>query len=100
MGVDGGSLGTDPLFLGLTRPALIGGVTYTFFALNSFIFMIAFVLTSEFKVFLFGIVTHLFGMLISKKEPLAVEILLTKVQKCPANSNNRFHGNLNSYNMF
>lgn len=95
-----GVLGLDPLFLGLTRPALIAGVTYNFFALNFFVCTIGFVITSNFKVFLLAVLIHLFGMYISKKEPLAVEILMTRLQKCPNVRNKNFHGNLNSYNMF
>jgi type IV secretion system protein VirB3 len=97
---DLGSVKTDPLFLGLTRPALIGGVTFPFFALNTLVFLLAFILTSQFKVFIGAVGVHVLGMLICKKEPLAVDILMTKIQKCPGVRNKIFHGGHNSYNMF
>lgn len=100
MGVDVGSLKIDSLFLGLTRPALIGGVTFSFFALNSLTFIIIFIVTSKFNIFIGAFAIHIFGMLLCKKEPLAVDILLTNIQKCPKVLNNSFHGGLNSYNMF
>ncbi len=98
--MSGGVLGLDPLFLGLTRPALIAGVTYNFFALNFFICTIAFTITSDFKSFVAGVLIHLIGVYICKKEPLAVEILMMKTQKCKNVLNRSFHGDLNSYNMF
>lgn len=100
MSKNGGSLDLDPLFLGLTRPAMIAGVTYTFFALNFMICTLGFVITSKFSFFMIGFVIHLIGVFICKKEPLAVEILFTKIQKCPLVRNNKFHGGLNSYNIF
>jgi type IV secretion system protein VirB3 len=96
----GGVLQVDPLFLGLTRPALIGGVTFSYFAFNSLVSIVGFIVTSEFKIFILAIVVHVLGMLLSKKEPLAVDMLITKLQKCPKVPNSSFHGGLNSYNMF
>jgi type IV secretion system protein VirB3 len=93
-------LDLDPLFLGLTRPALIGGVTFVYFAFNFFLCTILFVLTSDFKSFIFGVFLHFIGMYICKKEPLAIDILLAKFKKCPNTLNKNFHGGLNSYNMF
>lgn len=95
-----GVLGLDPLFLGLTRPALVGGVTFSYFAVNFFACTFLFVITSNFKAFLLGVAIHIVGMVICKKEPLAMDILMLKVQKCPSVINKNFHGGLNSYNMF
>jgi len=95
-----GSLKTDPLFLGLTRPAMILGVSFMFFVLNSLGCLMYFVMTSKFNVVIIGVAVHIFGMMLSKKEPLAVEILLTKLSKCGKCRNSQFHGGLNSYNMF
>ena len=100
MAGDVGSLKTDPLFLGLTRPALIGGVTYSFFAMNLMICTLGFVMTSRFTIFAAGFVIHFFGMMLCKQEPLAVDMLINKMQRCPPVPNNAFHGGVNSYNMF
>ena len=38
-----GTLKTDALFLGLTRPAMLAGVTYTYFAMEFFVAIIIFI---------------------------------------------------------
>lgn len=95
-----GTLKTDALFLGLTRPAMLAGVTYTYFAMEFFVSIIIFVMTSNFKVFLFTFFAHGFGMVLCKREPLAIDMLLNKTQKTPATFNKSYHGGLQSYNMF
>ena len=97
---DLGSVSTDPLFLGLTRPALIGGVTFAYFAAEGLVSILIFIMTSNFKVFLVVAVTHVLGMQLCKKEPLAIDLLLAKFQKTPSTLNKSFHGGLQSYNMF
>jgi len=96
----GGKLSLDPLFLGLTRPALVGGVTFMFFGMNFFVSVFAFLIFGTFKVFLLSIIVHIFGIFLSKNEPLAVDILVTRFQKCPNIVNRAFHNGANSYNMF
>ena len=95
-----GTLKTDALFLGLTRPAMIAGVTYVYFAFEFLVTILMFVATSNFKVFLITFVVHGFGMVLCKKEPLAIDILLNKTQKTPPVFNKTYHGGLQSYNMF
>jgi len=95
-----GSLKTDALFLGLTRPALIAGVTFTYFAVESLVAILIFIMTSNFKIFLVAILIHAFGMMLCKREPLAIDMLLTKYQKTPSTFNKNYHGGLQSYNMF
>ena len=95
-----GTLKTDALFLGLTRPVLIGGVTFAYFAAEMLISVLIFIMTSNFKVFLVSALTHAFGIVIKKKEPLAVDLLLAKYQKTPVTLNKNYHGGLQSYNMF
>ena len=100
MSEDLGSVQTDPLFLGLTRPALICGVTFVYFAIEGMIAIIGFVLTSDFRMFLLAVVMHFIGMALCKKEPLAIDLLLVRLQRTPSVMNKKFHGGLNSYNMF
>ena len=95
-----GTLKTDALFLGLTRPALIAGVTFAYFAVEGLIAILIFIMTSNFKIFIVAIFTHVFGMMLCKKEPLAIDMLLVKLQKTPSTMNRNFHGGLQSYNMF
>lgn len=95
-----GKVKSDPLFLGLTRPPLIFGVSYMFAVLNIMVCLMYFVMSSDFKVVLFGIFFHGIGYLLALKEPLAIEILLAKTQKCNKCRNKVYHGSTNSYDMF
>jgi type IV secretion system protein VirB3 len=95
-----GRVGTDSLFLGLTRSAMIFGVSFMYFGMNIIFSLMYFVITSDFKVVIIAGVLHLFGMVVTKKEPLAIEILITKMQKCSACRNRQYYGRLNSYSVF
>ncbi|MBQ7552538.1 MAG: VirB3 family type IV secretion system protein, partial [Rickettsiales bacterium] len=54
----------------------------------------------SFKLLLIVVAMHIIGMQLCKKEPLAIDILLTHFRKTPPVPNKSFHGGLNSYNMF
>ncbi len=95
-----GKLKTDPLFLGLTRPAMVFGVSFLFFGLNMMISVSYFVVTSDFRIVLFAVFFHGAGMLLTKKEPLAIEILMVKLQKCNGGQNKTFYKGLHSYGVF
>ncbi len=95
-----GHLKLDPLFLGLTRPAMILGVSFMFFVLNSLTAVMFFVMTSNFKIVPVAVFIHLCGMMLAKKEPLAIEMLLVKMQKFNKCPNKIYHGGVNSYDMF
>ena len=56
----------DPLFLGLTRPALVAGVSFSYFALNMMVCTLYFIIATDFKVIVLGVLVHLFGYTISK----------------------------------
>ena len=95
-----GSLKTDQLFLGLTRPAMIAGVSNTYVGLEGMIAMMGFTATSNFLFFVALFVLHGIGYVLCKNEPLAVELWMIKFSKTPNVPNKQFHGGLNSYNMF
>jgi type IV secretion system protein VirB3 len=96
----GGSVNLDALFLGLTRPAMILGVSYVFFGTNLMACLIYFAITSSFKVTIFGAVVHVSGMIMTKKEPLGMEMLFLKMQKFNRCPNKWHHGGVNSYDVF
>lgn len=96
---DGGVIQSDRLFLGLTRPAMIGGVSFSFFAINALVSMTGFIMSSDFKIFVFSVLFHLFGMIISKNDAKAVEVFLMKGQKCPT-VGCPINSSVNSYDMF
>lgn len=96
-----GSVTTDPLFLGLTRPPLLLGVSYTFAALNGMVSLMAFVITSQFFYLLILLPgMHLIGWFICLKEPRAIELLMAKTSKCSICKNRMYHGGTNSYDVY
>lgn len=100
-----GHLQADPLFQGLTRPAMIMGVSYMYFVINAVICMIFFINTSNmFILFFIAPVVHGIGYLICLREPRAVELLMIKTGKCwklaPISNVRRYHGFTNSYDVY
>ena len=79
-----GRIEADPLFLGLTRPSMILGVTYVYAALNAIGSVMAFIMTSNFVYLLVMMPTlHCIAYFICLKEPLMIELLLMKTWKLP-----------------
>lgn len=94
-----GSLRTDQLFKGLTRPATVFGVSFTFAVLNVVISLFTYVLTSKLSILILFMPTlHAVGYIICFYEPLFVELFIVKNQKCNKCKNKLFHG-ANSYNV-
>ncbi len=96
-----GTVGTDSLFLGLTRPPLLFGVSYTFAVLNLIISLLAFVITNKF-FYLLVLLPGLHGVawLICLKEPRAIELFIAKTSKCSVCRNRYSHGGTNSYDSY
>lgn len=100
-----GHLQADPLFQGLTRPAMILGVSYMYFVINAVINMVIFINTSNpLYLFVVGPGVHGIGYLICLREPRAIELLMVKTSKCwklaPISKVRRFHGFTNSYDVY
>lgn len=96
-----GNLQPDPLFKGLTRPPMIGGVSYLYFMLNICISMVIYLNTKSLIVLLAAIGIHIAGYFIHKYEPRAIELVQKRYAKCnKAARNRRFHGFSNSYDVF
>lgn len=96
-----GQLGTDPLFLGLTRPSMLFGVSYTFAAFNGILSLLAFVITGKFfylLVLLPGL--HMIGWFICLKEPRAIELFIARMSKCNVCRNRYYHSGTNSYDVY
>ncbi|MDF3047158.1 MAG: type secretion system protein VirB3 [Candidatus Midichloriaceae bacterium] len=90
---------TDPLFVGLTRPPLLFGVSYTYFVVNALISMVAYIATSQFQFLAMAVPVHLVGFYICSKEPLFIELFKVKAEKCSRCRNKFYHG-ANSYDPF
>ena len=99
MSDEDGGLEIDPLFVGLTRPTLLFGVSQIFAVLNALICIGGYVMTNDLRWIPALIVFHVLGFLACSKEPLWLELFMIKMQKCNKCRNKFFHG-ANSYDMF
>lgn len=89
-------LASDPVFVALTRPQMIGGVTYSYAVFNLIITVEAFLITKSFWSLLAALVLHLVGYLGCLHEPRFFDIWITRASRCPRVRNYRFWG-VNSY---
>ncbi|MFC1659510.1 VirB3 family type IV secretion system protein [Pseudomonadota bacterium] len=97
----GGEVGVDPLFLGLTRPSMLFGVTYTYAAINGLVALMAFIVTENFLYLLVMLpVLHAVAYLICLKEPLTIELVKMRYSKCNVCRNRMKHGGTNSYDVY
>jgi type IV secretion system protein VirB3 len=94
-----GSLQTDPLFVGLTRPTLFLGVSLYFCLLNGLTCMMYFIMSSNLQAFLILPFVHLIGYICCFNEPLFIELFLLRAQKCSHCKNKLYHG-ANSYDLY
>ncbi|MFQ3307732.1 MAG: type IV secretion system protein VirB3 [Candidatus Midichloriaceae bacterium] len=94
-----GSINTDHLFVGLTRPPLLFGVSYNYFIINAFVCMISYILSSNFIYLAVAFPIHGLGYYLCSKEPLFIELFKVKAEKCSRCKNRFFHG-ANSYDQF
>ena len=91
-----GRLNKDPLFVGLTRPTLIFGVSLPFAILNMIGSITYFIQTSSIKVLFVAVTVHLVGYILCFKEPLFLELFINKSGKCNKCGNKGYYG-ANSY---
>ncbi|MBX2834974.1 MAG: VirB4 family type IV secretion/conjugal transfer ATPase [Micavibrio sp.] len=81
------SVENDPLFLALTRPIMVAGVTYDFMVINAMLTTLAFLATGNLLMFLIGAPIHAVGYVLSLKDPRIFSLLsvaLTKHGNCHA----------------
>ena len=94
-----GQVGADPLFVGLTRPALLFGVSMPYFMLNSMVCFIAYIVTTKFSYLAVSVPIHFFGYYLCSKEPLFIELFMIRSRLCNRSLNKIFHG-ANSYDPY
>lgn len=96
-----GEIGADPLFLGLTRPSMLFGVTYTYAAINGLVALMAFIITENFLYLLVVLpILHAIAYLICLKEPLTIELVKMRYSKCNICRNRIKYGGTNSYDVY
>lgn len=91
------SIELDNLAVGLTRPAMVFGVTLTVAFLNLVLCSLAYVYTKTLYVVPLFAILHLIAVRISIKEPGFLEIYLRWINRTPPVLNYGFWGHCNSY---
>ena len=89
-------MNSDPLFVGLTRPTMIFGVSIQFAMLNILASSTGFVMTSSFKIIPLALAIHAVGYILCFKEPKFLELYMNKFQKFNICSNSLYY-KANSY---
>lgn len=79
----------DTLFVGLTRPQMFAGVTYSIFVANVVIATELFLVFKSLWVLAAALVLHGAGMLLCLNEPRIFDLWLARVSKCPRIKNYR-----------
>lgn len=86
----------EPVFLALTRPQMLAGVTYSFFILNGIVAAECFLIFKSFWTIGLAMILHLAGVLACLREPRIFDLWLARVSRCPRIRNHRLWG-CNSY---
>ena len=76
-------LASEPVFAALTRPQMIGGVTYPYSVFNLIVTVEAFLISRSFWALAIAVVVHAVGYLGCLREPRFFDIWLTKLRSCP-----------------
>jgi type IV secretion system protein VirB3 len=101
MSDDMGRVQRDPLFLALTRPTMIFGVTYSWAACNGFFWVLVFINTKNFALLFPGLaIMHVIGYYACAYEPRFLEIFGIWARTVPTCQNRFYHGNTCSYDLY
>lgn len=79
----------DILFVGLTRPQMLLGVTYTFAVANGILTTELFLLFKSAWMLVLALVVHFIGVAACLRDPWIFDLWLVKVQRCPRIRNYR-----------
>lgn len=93
-----GELSADPLFVGLTRPSMIFGVSIQYAMLNLMIAVTIFIQETSIYIVFVAAVVHLIGYILCFQEPRFMEIYLNYSAKCNQCPNRSYYG-ANSYSV-
>ena len=76
-----GKVKADILFLGLTRPTFILGVTTHYFVVNVFLALFLYILFHTFYIILGSLIVHGIGYIICKIDPFYLNIISNYIIK-------------------
>ena len=82
----------DPVFLGLTRPAMFWGVTHSFFVINLIFCLIGFLAAHSWFALLLAIPVHALGYLACLSDARVFDLAYVRASKCSRCVNRRFWG--------
>ena len=81
---------SDPIFVALTRPQMIAGVTYGYAVFNLVLTIEAFLVTKSLWIVPLPLVVHAVGYLGCLRDVRFFDLWLTNVRTCPRIRNYRF----------
>lgn len=73
----------DSIFVALTRPQMLAGVSYSFAIVNAVVATELFLIFRSAWVIALALLFHGVGAAMSLREPRFVDLWLTKVRRCP-----------------
>lgn len=79
----------DRVFVALTRPQMLAGVTYSYFVANAVLATELFLVFHAFWALLVAVVIHLAGVAACAREPRFFDLWLTRVGRCPRVRNHK-----------
>ena len=82
-------LDRDTLFVALTRPQMLLGVTFGFAIANAIITTELFLIFKSAWVLLAAVIVHVIGWLACLRDPHIFDLWLVKVRRCPRVKNYR-----------
>ncbi len=91
-----GELESDTLFVGLTRPSMIFGVSLEYVMLNIMFSISIFIQKTHILIIVIAGIIHLIGYLLCFKEPRFMQIYMNYFAKCNQCNNKLYYG-ANSY---
>ena len=71
------------VFIGLTRPQMFAGVTYSFFVFNAIVAAELFLIFKSVWALVMAVFVHLAGVVLCLREPRIFDLWLTRVSRCP-----------------
>ena len=89
-GSDQTVLARDSLFVALTRPQMLAGVTYSYFVANMILATEGFLIFQSVWVLPLAIVVHVAGWLACLREPRFFDLWLVRVSRCARTRNHRY----------
>lgn len=78
-----GAVRRDRLFVGLTRPQMFAGVTYSYFVLNFVLCGEVFLIFKTFWAVALGLLIHGIGYVAALREPRFLDLWIIRVSRCP-----------------